>query len=122
MAHQPKYVAPEFKTQPLQAVAAGKAGTPEVVSAAGALSLDTRGSQISITGGVDIAMTLPAGDEDQEKTIVMTAKGGAGNAVLTPSALVTGTTITFNAVGDAVVLKFLGGKWHVVYNNSCVVA
>jgi len=71
---------------------------------------------ISVTHGVtkianNAASThaLADGVEGQRKTIVCTAY--ADDAVITPSNLANGTTITLNAVGDAVDLVFLGTEW-----------
>ena len=128
MAHFPKYVTPEYKTTPLQPIAAGKTGEPEVLTAAGALSLDTENTDIQIDQGVDQAMTLAAGDSFQRKVVAMTVQGGAGNAVLTPAGGVVGiaqavnTTITFNSAGDWVSLIFLNGKWNIDVANGVVLA
>jgi hypothetical protein len=126
MAHQPQYVGPEWKVNPLQPIAAGKTGAPEVLSAAtGVVSLDTENTTISWTSGSNQALTLAAGDPFQRKTIHMAVKGGAGNSVVTglfASAGVSQTTLTFNAVGDFVTLMFLNGRWQVLVNQSVVAA
>jgi hypothetical protein len=33
-----------------------------------------------------------------------------------------GTTITFNAIGESVLLQFLGTDWWIVSNNGAIVA
>lgn len=49
--------------------------------------------------------------------------GGSGSCVLTPTTLNGGTTITFNAVGDAVTLLYVATVgWTVIGSNSVVVA
>lgn len=125
------YVNPLVHTQnPFPAIAAGMGGLPQTLTAAGALSLDTENHDIQITGGSDVAFTLATTGAFafQKKTIVLSGKGGAGNAVLT----VTGggiqpggaalATVTFNTDGDYVTLQFLNGKWCVVVNSGCTLA
>lgn len=117
----------EFNTPAMKIAAAGKAGAPAVVVAAGALSLDTKNNALEITQGGDQAFTLAAGDEFQEKTIALRVKGGAGNAVVTPAggldnAGAAVTTITLNSVGDFARLIYVGAKWRVMQNSGCVLA
>lgn len=102
--------------------AAGMAAAPEKLVAAGAISASKRDTEIAITQASDQAMTLAAGTEGAEKVIVMTLKSGVGNAVITPTSFQDGTTITMNTVGDVVILKFIGAKWHVVLNKGATVA
>jgi hypothetical protein len=54
------------------------------------------------------------------KIIVLVVDGGDGT--LTPSNLGAGTTITFNDIGDSVVLQFLTGEWWIVSNYGCTIA
>jgi hypothetical protein len=117
-----------FPNNPFPAIAAGKSGDPEVITAAGALSIQTENSDIQITQGVDQALTLEAGAEFQRKCIAMTGKSGAGNAVLTPAGGLINvggaalTTITFNGDGDWITLRFINGKWNVETNSGCTLA
>lgn len=82
---------------------------------------------ISITHGVTTIAnngasthTLADGVVGQRKTIVCTVY--AGDAVITPSNLANGTTITLNAVNDACDLVFLGTEWTVtnLYGTSAL--
>jgi hypothetical protein len=73
---------------------------------------------ISVTHGVTkianngaSTHTLADGVEGQKKTIVCTVY--TADAVITPANLANGTTITLNAVNDAVDLVFLGTEWWV---------
>ena len=69
------------------------------------------------------ALTLADGVEGQLKTIVYVAEAAGGDTgILTPSNLGAGTTITFNAVGDACVLQFLGSDWWAVSLRGAVLA
>ncbi len=85
------------------------------------VSVATENTKISLSQGVNQAIALPNGDEAQNKTIYMIAKGGAGNAVVTPTSLAGGTTITFDADKEYAILKFLDGQW-VMYSGTATVA
>ena len=84
-----------------------------------ALSLNTAHSAIVTTGAQ--AFSLANGVNGQVKTISMVTDGG--DATLTPAALAGGTTITFNDVGDSVVLIYnTTGGWAVLSNTGATVA
>lgn len=69
------------------------------------------------------ALTLADGVEGQIKTIVYVAEAaGADTGILTPSNLGAGTTITFNNVGDACILQFLGTDWWAISLRGAVLA
>lgn len=86
-------------------------------SGAGAVGLTGSTHHITTTGTGD-ALTLADGENGQELFIVYIAEGaGSDTAVLTPSNFANGTTITFNAVNDAVTLKFTNSAW---YNKGLV--
>lgn len=87
-------------------------------SGAGAVAVTGRIHEITTTG--TDALTLADGTEGQRLTVVMVADGGDGT--LTPSNLAGGTTITFDAVGDAVELVFTAGAWYIVGQNGVAVA
>ena len=71
------------------------------------------------TTGAD-ALTLANGSTGQVKIITMIVDGGDGT--LTPTTLAGGTTITFNDVGDGVVLVYGTAGWVVVGNNGATIA
>ena len=92
-----------------------------------AQAISNANTAISVTHGVtkianDGASThaMADGVEGQRKTIVCTVY--AGDAVITPSNLANGTTITLNAVNDACDMIFLGTEWFVVnlYGTAAV--
>ena len=69
------------------------------------------------------ALTLADGVEGQTKTIVYVAEAAGGDTgILTPANLGAGTTITFNAVGDACILQFLGTEWWAISLRGAVLA
>jgi hypothetical protein len=47
---------------------------------------------------------------------------GADTGILTPANLGSGTTITFNDVGDSVQLQYIGTNWWVISAFGAVVA
>jgi hypothetical protein len=103
---------------PVHVLGAGVGFRPEQLSGAGALSTDLKVSELSITGGTAVAFTLADGVEGQEHIVYLLAKGGAGNAVLTPAHFSDGTTITFAAADTFAKLLFLGGKWKVMSKSA----
>lgn len=86
---------------------AGQDATTQSLSGAGAVDVVSRVTNVTSTG-VN-ALTLANGTAGQRKTIVMIVDGG--DATLTPTNLLNGTTITFNDVGDSAELVFTGGEW-----------
>ena len=84
------------------------ADTPQTLTGAGAVNITTSITHL-VTTGAD-ALTLADGAEGQIKYIVMKTDGG--NGTLTPAHFANGTTLTFDAVGDSVMLLFTNGAWH----------
>lgn len=116
-----RYVEDKYETSVFPALRAGKMGRPESLTVAGALSLETSHTDLAIDDASDVAFTLAAGEEGQTKTIVMSAKGDAGNAVVTPTGGIdAGTTITFDTVGDFAMLQYLGGKWRSIKATATI--
>lgn len=98
-----------------------KAGV-QSLSGPGAVNLTTQTTAFTSTAAGN-ALTLADGTAGQIKNIVYIAEAaGADTGVLTPTNFGNGTTITFNAVGDSVMLQFLGTKWWVVALNGAAVA
>jgi len=98
-------------------------GTPDIVSAAGAISVNTAITHV-VTNGAGTVLTLAAGKEGQEKYIVLkTLTSGGQTDVVTPDGGVAGfTTITMSAVGHSVHLLYTNGKWTVVGYFGSVIA
>lgn len=96
-------------------------GSIQNLSGPGAVNVTTGTTAFTSTGTGD-ALTLADGVAGQFKTIIYVAEAaGADTGVLTPTNLGGGTTITFNAVGDAVTLQFVGSDWWVVGLRGAVV-
>jgi len=96
-------------------------GSIQSLSGPGAVNITTGTTAFTSTGTGD-ALTLADGVAGQFKTIIYVAEGaGTDTGILTPTNLGGGTTITFNAVGDAVTLQFVGSDWWVVGLRGAVV-
>ncbi len=79
-----------------------------------AISLATATTLIALTGASDVAYTLAAGVEGQEKTIILSAKSGVGNAVITPATFHGYTSVTLREAGASVTLRYEGGEWGII--------
>lgn len=96
----------------------------DITSSTGAAAVPVTGRihEITTTATGD-ALTLANGTAGQRLTLLYVAEGaGADTAVLTPTTLAGGTTITFNDLGDTAELVYSStGGWYVV-GGSAVVA
>jgi hypothetical protein len=105
-----------------QTFAGAVVGSVQALSGPGAVNVTTLTTAFTSTGTGD-ALTLADGVAGQLKVIVYVAEtAGADTGVLTPANFGNGTTITFNAVGESVLLQFLGTDWWIVSNNGATVA
>ena len=93
--------------------------TAQSLSGAGAVDVTSQVTLFTSTGASQ-ALTLADGSVGQIKTIIHVTDGGSG--VLTPTNFGGGSTITFDAVGDAVTLIFYNSNWHVIGSNSITIA
>lgn len=96
----------------------GVNGTTQNLSGAGAISVTQYATSWTTTAAD--AGTLADGVEGQWKLVTMIVRVGDGT--LTPTSLLGYTTITFNTVGDTVLLRFQNGDWVVVANQGCTLA
>ena len=84
----------------------------------GALSLASTNHQIETSGTGD-AFTLANGSLGQIMNIVyVLEQGGTDTAILTPTTLFGGTTITFNALADSCSLVYTDNGWGVLSLNG----
>lgn len=105
-----------------QTFAGAIVGSVQSLSGPGAVNVTTLTTAFTSTGTGD-ALTLADGVAGQLKAIVYVAEAaGADTGILTPTNFGNGTTITFNAVGESVLLQFLGTDWWIVSNNGATVA
>jgi hypothetical protein len=105
-----------------QTFAGAVVGSVQALSGPGAVNVTTLTTAFTSTGTGD-ALTLADGVAGQLKAIVYVAEAaGADTGVLTPTNFGNGTTITFSAVGESVLLQFLGTDWWIVSNNGATVA
>ena len=97
-------------------------GAAQALSGPGAINITQPVTKFTSTLAGN-ALTLAGGVEGQTKTIVYVAEAAGGDTgVLTPTNLGAGTTITFNAVGDACILQFLGTDWWAISLRGAVLA
>ena len=84
-------------------------------SGPGAVAVTGAVHEITTTGAAD-AMTLANGTAGQRLSVIYVAEGGgADTAVITPTTLAGGTTITLNALGDSCDLVYSAtGGWYVL--------
>jgi hypothetical protein len=100
----------------------GASSTGQALSGPGAVNITGLVTAFTSTAAGN-ALTLADGAQGQLKTIIYVAEAAGGDTgVLTPANLGGGTTITFNAVGDAATLQFAGTDWWVVGFRGAVVA
>ena len=100
----------------------GASGTVQALSGPGAVNITSLATAFTSTGAGN-ALTLADGAQGQLKTVIYVAEAGGGDTgVLTPANLGSGTTVTFNAVGDSATLQFAGTDWWVVGFRGAVVA
>jgi hypothetical protein len=105
-----------------QTFAGAVVGSVQALSGPGAVNVTTLTTTFTSTGAGN-ALTLANGVAGQLKAVVYVAEAAGGDTgVLTPANLGNGTTITFNAVGESVLLQFLGTDWWIVSNNGAIVA
>jgi hypothetical protein len=94
----------------------------QALSGAGAVNITQLTTKFTSTATGN-ALTLANGVEGQMKVIVYVAEAAGGDTgILTPANLGAGTTITFNNVGDACILQFLGTDWWAVSLRGAVLA
>jgi hypothetical protein len=100
----------------------GASATVQALSGPGAVNITSLATAFTSTAAGN-ALTLADGAQGQFKTVIYVAEAAGGDTgILTPTNLGSATTITFNAVGDAATLQFVGTDWWVVGLRGAVVA
>ena len=100
----------------------GASATGQALSGPGAVNITGLVTAFTSTAAGN-ALTLADGAQGQLKTIIYVAEAAGGDTgILTPTNLGSATTITFNAVGDAVTLQFAGTDWWIVGLRGAAVA
>jgi hypothetical protein len=122
-ANTPTLVTPVLGVATATSIATGPIfGTIQSLSGPGAVNITSLATAFTSTAAGN-ALTLADGAQGQIKTIIYVAEAAGGDTgVLTPTNLGSATTITFNAVGDSVILQFAGSDWWVVGLLGAVVA
>lgn len=86
----------------------------------GAINITSYLTSLTTTGAAPNAFTLADGSLGQVKKIVLGVDDG--DAVITPSNLAGGTTITMDTAAEYVILQFNGTDWVVIENSGAVIA
>jgi hypothetical protein len=122
-ANTPTLVTPVLGVATATSIATGPIfGTIQSLSGPGAVNITALTTAFTSTATGN-ALTLADGAQGQLKTIIYVAEAAGGDTgVLTPTNLGSATTITFNAIGDSVILQFAGSDWWVVGLRGAVVA
>jgi hypothetical protein len=123
LASSPTLVTPNIGVATATSLSTGPVfGTLQSLSGPGAVDITSFTTAFTSSGTGD-ALTLADGAAGQLKTIVYVAQiAGADTGILTPANLGSGTTITFNDVGDSVQLQYIGTNWWVISAFGAVVA
>lgn len=77
---------------------------------------------VTVAGSAPCELDLPDGDEGQEITLYLKTKGAGANAIVNGTFNAGATSATFDAAGDFVKLKWLGGKWVALTNSSVTIS
>jgi len=96
--------------------------TTETIAAGGTstnIDLTKYHHDIDADGGGDI-FVVPTGTVGQSVLLVM--KSATGTATITPSVLIGGTNVTFNAAGDTVELYYTSAGWVIKGGNSYAIS
>ena len=122
-ANTPTLVTPVLGVATATSIATGPIfGTIQSLSGPGAVNITALTTAFTSTAAGN-ALTLANGAQGQIKIIIYVAEAAGGDTgVLTPTNLGSATTITFNAIGDSVILQFAGADWWVVGLRGAVVA
>lgn len=93
----------------------GGTGAITSTSGAGAVAVTGQIHEVTTTGTGD-ALTLANGTAGQRLTVIYVAEGAGGDtAVITPTTLAGGSTITLNALGDSADIQYSAtGGWYVL--------
>jgi hypothetical protein len=94
-------------------------GTPNAMSGAGAVTIDTLTTKLTTTGAAQ-ALTLANGADGQIKTIIHDVDGGS--AVLTPATKTGYSTITFTNAGESATLQFVATRGWIILSLYGAVA
>lgn len=121
-ATSPTLVTPTLGAATATTVTTGAVfGTVQALTGAGAVN--TTDLTTAFTSNGTNALTLANGTAGQIKTIVYVAEAASGDTgVLTPSSRLGYATITFNAVGDSVMLQYFSGGWAIIGSRGVTVA
>ncbi len=92
-----------------------KTKTAILTDSSTAIPLNINTMELRNTTAGNFTATLANGVQGQILNLSFTQKGGAGLYIVTVSSMIGGfTTLTFNNIGDGIILQFLNGGWCVL--------
>lgn len=92
-------------------------GTPQTISAAGAISITTNVTKITSPDG-NGTLTIADGVDGQIKTIIMVSNAAGHTLSITSN--IGHSSITFNSAGDTATLMFMGTVWYFIGGTATV--
>lgn len=92
-------------------------GTPQTISAAGAISITTNVTKITSPDNSG-TLTIADGVDGQIKTIIMVSN--TGNHTLSITSNIGHSSIAFNSAGDTATLMFMGTVWYFIGGTATV--
>ena len=92
-------------------------GTPQTLSAAGAISTTTSVTKIT-SPDANGTLTIADGVDGQIKTIIM--QSNTGGHTLTITSNIGHSSIAFNSAGDTATLMFMGTVWYFIGGTATV--
>ena len=92
-------------------------GTPQTISAAGAISITTNVTKSTSPDG-NGTLTIADGVDGQIKTIIMVSNAASHTLSITSN--IGHSSITFNSAGDTATLMFMGTVWYFIGGTATV--
>ena len=92
-------------------------GTPQTISAAGAISITTNVTKITSPDS-NGTLTIADGVDGQIKTIIMVSNAASHTLSITSN--IGHSSITFNSAGDTATLMFMGTVWYFIGGTATV--
>jgi len=93
-------------------------GTPQTLSAGGAVDITTPTTYLNV-GGTAAAISIPDGANGQIKVIVTTA--ASGGSYLLGYNIARGANVRFANVGDTATLMYTNHKWFMIGGTALVI-
>lgn len=93
-------------------------GTPQTLTSAGAISVDTLVTTITDPDGAGVCTIADGANNGQIKVILMPSNASAHQISITAN--IAHTSIVFNSAGDTANLMYYGGVWYFIGGTATV--